>query len=359
MDMKTTMDRPKTYIDRMSVEAFEKDPTKRRSIETHEDVCICMIDIVNFTQWSSDKSPENIFETMSLYNEFIVELIESRTDVEKIEMVGDSMMIIGGLRNGCDMNTKLAMFQFVSTLLNDIDRLKRLFADNMISLRIGMHIGNIYIGCVQKPTRMQVFGNSICVASRMESNTFPGTLMVSETLFDAIETWHDQIEYVSTGKIVSTSMKGVGIVKCMCVFTRKHKPNILIGDDLRLSTRMIGAKVKQLVPDANIKRVHDLVEFKEELYRCPYDLVIADWSFQHGETVEQLLYEYRKFEERYRIETSRIVIFSTLFEDAHRPDILGSLIASVDVVSRTRVCRHIEEILKQAPAMRRSMDRAD
>ena len=337
---------PKTYIDRMSIEAFEKDPTKRRSIETHEEVCICMIDIVNFTQWSSDKSPENIFETMSLYNEFIVELIESRTDVEKIEMVGDSMMIIGGLRNGCDMNTKLAMFQFVSTLLNDIDRLKRLFADNMISLRIGMHIGNIHIGCVQKPMRMQVFGNSICVASRMESNTFPGTLMVSETLFDAIETWHDQIEYVSPGKIVSTSMKGVGIVKCMCVFTRKHKLNILIGDDLRLSTRMIGAKVKQLVPDANIKRVHDLVEFKEELYRCPYDFVIADWSFQHGETVEHLIYEYRIFEERWRSGSTRIVVFSTSFEDSYRPDVLGSLIASVDVVSRTRVCRHLEEILK-------------
>ena len=353
---KTNITNCKTYIDRMSSEVSDVDPTNRNNIEKHENVCICMIDIVNFTQWSNHKHPEDIFETMSLYNEYIIDLIEKESDVEKIEMVGDSIMIIGGLRSGCKMNTKLEMFCFVSKLLNGLDRLKRIFSDGNISLRVGMHIGNIYIGCVKGPLRIQVFGNSICVASRMESSAFPGTLMISDTLFDAIHFYKNKLVHFALGNIVNISLKGVGNVNSMCIFPKAHTFNILIADDLKLATKMICEKVKKLVPKSKIKLVNDLRDFKETLFMTPYDIIFSDRYFQNGETVDYLVYEYRLFEEKYRTDTARIVVYSTDFETEYGREMLGSLLDSNDVIARTDIFDHLEYILKETPCIRKSID---
>jgi hypothetical protein len=142
----------------------------------------------------------------------------------------------------------------------------------------------------------------------------------------------------------------------MCIFPKTHAINILIADDLKLATKMICAKVKKLVPKANINLVHDLREFKETLFMIPYDIIFSDWLFQNGETVDHLVYDYRLFEEKYRTDTARIVVFSTAFESEYRPDMLGSLLDSNDVISRTDVFDHLEYILKQAPCIRKSID---
>jgi hypothetical protein len=316
-----------------------------------------MIDIVNFTQWSSCNSPEDIFETMTLYNEYIIELIGVECDVNKIEMVGDSAMIIGGLRNGCTMDTKLAMFLFVSRLLSSIDRLKRLFNDNNISVRVGMHMGNIYIGCIEGPLSIQVYGNSVCVASRMESSAYPGTLMISDTLFDAVFFYIDILVQLTIGNVVNIYQKGVGNVNSMCIFLHSsHTLNILIADDSKLATKMIYAKVKKLVPDAHIKIVNNLREMKETLFMIKYDILFSDWNFQNGETVDLLIYEYLMFEDKYRKDTTRIVVFSTSFESEYRPDILRSLLSSEDVISRANVFEHLELVLKGSSSTRHSND---
>lgn len=346
-----------TYIDRMSADILKKQSTDRHSLETHMNVCICMIDIVNFTQWSSCNSPEDIFETMTLYNEYIIELIGVECDVNKIEMVGDSAMIIGGLRNGCTMDTKLAMFLFVSRLLSSIDRLKRLFNDNNISVRVGMHMGNIYIGCIEGPLSIQVYGNSVCVASRMESSAYPGTLMISDTLFDAVFFYIDILVQLTIGNVVNIYQKGVGNVNSMCIFLHSsHTLNILIADDSKLATKMIYAKVKKLVPDAHIKIVNNLREMKETLFMIKYDILFSDWNFQNGETVDLLIYEYLMFEDKYRKDTTRIVVFSTSFESEYRPDILRSLLSSEDVISRANVFEHLELVLKGSSSTRHSND---
>lgn len=340
---------PKTYMDRLTSGDFEHNRMKRRSIDTHKGVCICMIDIVNFTQWSTDRHPEDIFETMSTYNEFIVNSIDPVSDVEKIEMVGDSIMVIGGLRSGCTRNTVFDMFLFVSTVLNRVHRIKTMFSDSSISLRVGMHIGDVFIGCVTGPTRMQLFGNAICVASRMESNAYSGTLMISETLFDHIEHHKEQLAKLATGTVVIVDCKGVGKVKCMCVFPRATNLNVLIADDLVVSTNSIGQKIKQLTQDANVKQVNTLHDLKEALFMHPYDLILTDVHFQNGETVNTLLHEYKTFEEKCRLQPSRIVVFSSSFEQTDGSDRFGSLVDSNDIIPRTRVFKHVDSIFKQAP----------
>jgi class 3 adenylate cyclase len=182
----TTFSDQRNYIDELSLNPEIVD-TKRGMTEEHKSVCICMIDIVNFTQWCGEDTPRNVFHVMSKYNALVLDLLNQYDDIEKIEMVGDSMMILGGLRNvHPKKETMENMLLFARDLINNIPCIQRIFRDPRISLRIGIHVGDILIGVVTEPTRIQVYGNSICVASRLEQSSSPGAIMVSESFLDNI-----------------------------------------------------------------------------------------------------------------------------------------------------------------------------
>lgn len=65
--------------------------------QNHINACICMIDVVNFSAWCNTRSPADIFRAMTEYNRVLSTLIEKYAGVRKIEMVGDCVMIMGGV----------------------------------------------------------------------------------------------------------------------------------------------------------------------------------------------------------------------------------------------------------------------
>ena len=208
----TTFSDQRNYIDELSLNPEIVD-TKRGMTEEHKSVCICMIDIVNFTQWCGEDTPRNVFHVMSKYNALVLDLLNQYDDIEKIEMVGDSMMILGGLRNvHPKKETMENMLLFARKLINNIPCIQRIFRDPRISLRIGIHVGDILIGVVTEPTRIQVYGNSICVASRLEQSSSPGAIMVSESFLDNIVI----PDNMSISKPVMIRFKGVeNPMKCV------------------------------------------------------------------------------------------------------------------------------------------------
>ena len=195
----------RNYIDELSLNQEIVD-MKESITEEHKSACICMIDIVNFTQWCGEDTPRHVFHIMSKYNALVLDLLNQYDDIEKIEMVGDSMMILGGLRNVHPQKEMMKnMLLFARELVKKIPFIQRIFRDPRISLRIGIHLGDILIGVVPEPTRIQVYGNSICVASRLEQSSSPGAIMVSESFID------DEIipDGVSVCKPVMITFKGV------------------------------------------------------------------------------------------------------------------------------------------------------
>ena len=58
--------------------------------------CVCETDLVNFTKWCGHMpNPEEIYKKMEQYNCHIDELIKLHGSmVEKIELVGDSVLLI-------------------------------------------------------------------------------------------------------------------------------------------------------------------------------------------------------------------------------------------------------------------------
>ena len=102
----------------------------------HKDICVCEFDLVNFTQWCGSKTPDEIFNCMSLFNDRICDLIASYDDVEKVELVGDSCLLLSrSVEN---------MIHLCTDILDIFPYLKEeLFDSDSIDIRMGIHIGNL------------------------------------------------------------------------------------------------------------------------------------------------------------------------------------------------------------------------
>ena len=151
---------------------------------------ICMIDISNYSAWCKRfrTSPEHIYHMMFTYNENICSYLRRYDKLRKIELVGDSMVVIGMLNDTLShsQNVSLQMLAFSSDVLAYVPRMKADFDDESISLRIGMHVGYIHGGYIRHPRRFQIFGNPINVASRLQSRTEDGSVLITNKSTDML-----------------------------------------------------------------------------------------------------------------------------------------------------------------------------
>ena len=270
-------------------------------IQDYKDVCICMIDIVNFTQWCPDDDVDRIFNIMSDYNTLVLDIINTFEDIEKIEMVGDSMMVVGGLRGTVQKDKlNISILKFSKKLLESIPEIQKIFGDSRISLRIGIHIGDILIGYVRGPTRIQVFGKAICVASRLEQACVPGTMMVSERLMETLYDNSPGDIGLLAGEKVMMRFKGLpNKLTCAILFVNdKFQSTVLVAGP-ELNTSHFNAK--------NITFVSDTFQLKYELYNKYYDILIVDQNFD-SKKQQELLHSFRKWENIYRKSQTRIII---------------------------------------------------
>ena len=144
---------------------------------------ICLIDIANYSRWSKRhrKFPDHIYRVMYKYNEQICAHLRKYDKLQKIEMVGDSLLVVSLLTEERDRSQVfIQMLAFASDVLSHVPRMKVEFADESISLRIGMHVGQIYGGYINHPSRFQIFGHPVNVASRLQSRTVDNSILITD-----------------------------------------------------------------------------------------------------------------------------------------------------------------------------------
>jgi class 3 adenylate cyclase len=199
------------------------------AVTTHHDVCIFIMDIANFTQWCAKKEPIDIFKTMTEFNKLINRKIALFQTTEKVELVGDSMLIVGGLYNeSTDENRVLyttETLRLAMMILQDVQMIRdSIFRDENISIRIGIHNGNVYSGYIKDPHRYQLFGNSINIASRLESSCSNGCMNISQHTYDIVQNNSTLLSNVRLVEKVTRPLKGVGDFESM-VFELNNKRN--------------------------------------------------------------------------------------------------------------------------------------
>jgi guanylate cyclase len=134
--------------------------------------------------------------------------------LEKIKTIGDCYMVASGLPNPRDDHAA-ALVALTLELGNVMDAYAEECGDS-ITFRSGIHSGPVTAGVIGKRKfAFDVWGDTVNIASRMESHGIPGKLQISDETHRLVE---DQFQCEPRGEI---AVKGKGMMRTWIVVGRK------------------------------------------------------------------------------------------------------------------------------------------
>ena len=152
--------------------------------DRHEEATVLFSDFVGFTSIAARLPPSVLVEELNaLFRAF--DAICDANGVEKIKTVGDAYLAVGGL-DGSAPDGALAIADTALGMLEAVDRRTGTAADWRI--RIGINQGPIVAGVVGVTKfAYDVWGDTVNVASRLETTSEPGRIHVSANLARRLE----------------------------------------------------------------------------------------------------------------------------------------------------------------------------
>ena len=154
---------------------------------------VLFTDFKNFTELSENLSPEELVSEINYcYSAF--DRILMKNGVEKIKTIGDSYMCAGGLpttnkTTAVDVvNVALEIREFML-----IEKKKReAVGKSYFEIRIGCNTGRVVAGIVGiKKYAYDIWGDTVNIASRMESSGEPGKVNISESTYKLVQSNFD------------------------------------------------------------------------------------------------------------------------------------------------------------------------
>ncbi|MCB9568235.1 MAG: adenylate/guanylate cyclase domain-containing protein [Myxococcales bacterium] len=170
-----------------------------------EDVSVLFVDIVGFTQLAREMKPRELVE---LLNEFftIVDLLVGEHHLEKIKTIGDAYMIVSGVpRKRDDHATAIA--DLALAIRGAIDAFNAARGSEF-QVRAGINSGPTVAGIIGvKKFAYDLWGDTVNLASRMESSGEPGRIQVTEATRALLED-----EFILSPRGV-VQVKGIGEIE--------------------------------------------------------------------------------------------------------------------------------------------------
>ncbi|XP_077996445.1 atrial natriuretic peptide receptor 1-like [Glandiceps talaboti] len=203
--------------------------------ESFDRATLYFSDIVGFTALSSESSPFQVVDLLNdLYSTF--DDIIDKHDVYKVETIGDAYMVVSGLpqRNGNRHAAEIA--NCALDLLSTVTHFKiRHRPKDKLQLRIGIHTGPVVAGVVGLTMpRYCLFGDTVNIASRMESLGKPFHIHMSKQTYIALQEIDLGYQMESRGEI---NVKGKGLLTTYWLYGK-------VGYDKELP-RMESPKLKE------------------------------------------------------------------------------------------------------------------
>jgi class 3 adenylate cyclase len=157
--------------------------------DNHEDASVLFADIVGFTKLSSSLRPD---ELVGLLNTIFSKLdtLTEKYELEKIKTIGDGYMAAGGLtKNRVEHLDRVArMAMDMLKFLNEDEEMKA----NSLQIRIGINAGPVIAGVIgTHKFSYDLWGDTVNVGSRMESNGETGKICVSEVVKQRLDSQYD------------------------------------------------------------------------------------------------------------------------------------------------------------------------
>jgi adenylate cyclase len=155
-----------------------------RIADAYPDTTVLFADIAGFTPWAQHTDPAMVVSFLDdLFSRF--DELAAANGVEKIKTIGDSYMAVAGApepRNDHAL-AALAMGRGMLEVLADA----RSRLDLALGLRIGLASGSVVGGVIgQKRILFDLWGDTVNLASRMESSGIPGRIQVAPSTWELL-----------------------------------------------------------------------------------------------------------------------------------------------------------------------------
>ncbi len=170
--------------------------------ESFGEVTVMFADIVGFTELSSRISATAVVKVLNdIFSAF--DHLADRHGLEKIKTIGDAYMVVGGLPTPRADHAE-AVANMAIDMLHEI-RLLSLDHSEPFSIRIGISTGPVVAGVIGlKKFIYDLWGDTVNIASRMESHGITGCIQVTAETYDILK---DKYTFQRRGAI---QVKGKG-----------------------------------------------------------------------------------------------------------------------------------------------------
>jgi class 3 adenylate cyclase len=165
-------------------------PNRKPIADRFDATSIMFADIVGFTKWCSEHSPEEVF--FLIENLFYAwDKIAKRMGVFKLDRVGDCYIAVTGLPTPTEHHAEI-LCEFAHECRNKMFEVMEKISAHLqgideLTMRFGIHSGAVTAGVLKgQKTRFELFGDTMNYASRMESLCLPGRIQVSQQTADLL-----------------------------------------------------------------------------------------------------------------------------------------------------------------------------
>jgi len=180
-----------------------------------DSVTVLFTDFKGFTHYAHHLSPEDLVKSVDFYFSKFDKIME-KYGIEKIKTIGDAYMCAGGL----PYPTKDHAFKMVQAafeITKFIEESKKSANKNIthFDVRIGINTGPVVAGVVGiKKFAYDIWGDTVNVASRMETLSTPGRINISENTYKIIKDEFDceyrgEIDVKNKGKMKMYFVNGL------------------------------------------------------------------------------------------------------------------------------------------------------
>jgi len=171
--------------------------------QMYDNVTVLFTDFVGFTHVSERLSPKELVgELHECFKAF--DAIIAKYNLEKIKTIGDAYLSVCGLPT-TDSRHAEKVVQAAEEIRQFMLQRHTKLGDKTFEIRIGIHSGDVVAGIVGvKKFAYDIWGDTVNTAARMEQNSEPGKINISQTTYELVQdkftcTYRGEIEAKNKG----------------------------------------------------------------------------------------------------------------------------------------------------------------